>query len=206
MSESRDLETQWDEYADKGTGYQLSFAPTLFLPTEPLSSHAERNALVGNRIYGDEELSLAHREVLERAAEIIARVGAAHAGLIFASRRVHGDYINGMAKEVIARQMIWRSIVSKRERFRREAERRFVVMNLQSRFVGRAQTLPGGRTYIPYRIPLAEPGNLTEVMIGPNAAADAEDNVARLLGRLGYAGVKVNSFHEEGLNQCWPKR
>jgi hypothetical protein len=192
LSESRDLESQWYEYADKGTGYQLSFAPEMFLPTEPLSPHADRNALVGKLIYGDVESSLAHREVMDKAAEIVARVGTAHAGLIFASERVHGDYINGMAKEVIARQLIWRSIVSKRERFRREAERRFVVMNLQSRFVGKAQMLPDGRAYVPYSIPLAEPGNLVEVLIGPNAAADAEDNVARLLARLGYTGVALS--------------
>lgn len=190
LTDSRDLESQWDEYADKGTGYQLSFAPTLFLPTEPLSPHAERNALVGKLIYGDAESSLAHREVLDKAAEIVARVGAAHAGSIFASKRVHGDYINGMAKEVIARQTIWRSIVSKREPFRQEAERRFVIMNQRARFAGKAQTV-GGRTYVPYSIPLSKPGNLVEVMVGPNAAADAEDTVTKLLHRLGYKGVPV---------------
>jgi hypothetical protein len=79
-SESRDLESQWDIYADKGTGYQLGFAPSLFLPTDPLSPHAERNALVGKLIYGDAESSLAHREVLDKAAEIVSRIGLAHAG------------------------------------------------------------------------------------------------------------------------------
>ncbi len=192
LSESRDLESQWDKYAEKGTGYQLGFAPRLFLPTEPLSPHAERNAHVGKLIYGNAESSLAHREVLDKAAEIVSRIGMAHAGAIFASKRVHGDYINGMAKEVIARQLIWRSVVSKRECFRPEAERRFVIMNLQSRLVGKAQTLADGRSYVPYCIPLAEPGNLVEVLIGPNAAADAKDYVVKLLDRLGYKGAAVS--------------
>jgi hypothetical protein len=96
-----------------------------------------------------------------------------------------------MSKEVIARQLIWRSIVSKRECFRSEAERRFVIINLHSRFVGKAQII-GGRSYVPYSIPLAAPGNLIEVLIGPNAAADAEDNVEKILDRFGYKGVAVS--------------
>jgi hypothetical protein len=191
LSESRDLETQWKKYAENGTGYQLGFSPSLFRPDDPLSGHADRNALVGKLIYGDADSSLAHREVLDKAAEIVARVGAAHAGSIFASERVHRDYINGMAKEVIARQLVWRSIVSKREKFRPEAERRFVIMNLHSRFVGKAQ-VHDGRTYVAYTIPLAAPGNLVEILIGPDAAAGAEAKVADLLNRLGYTGVRVS--------------
>ena len=153
LSESRDLESQWKKYAENGTGYQLGFAPSLFQPDDPLSGHADRNALLGKLIYGDADSSLAHRDILDKAAEIAARIGAAHAGSIFASERVHSDYINGMAKEVIARQLVWRSIVSKREKYRTEAERRFVIMNLHSRFVGKAQVLPDGRTYVAYSNP-----------------------------------------------------
>jgi hypothetical protein len=193
LTDSRDLESQWDEYGGHGTGFQIGFAPALFKPDQPLSPEADHNAYVGKVIYGDSESTAAHRAVIDKAAELVSRVGKAHG---IKSGRIHRRYINGMAKELIARQLIWRSLVSKREIFRPESEMRYVTLNQHKHFDGKTFTVKGAdgrdRRHIKYPIPLKAPGHITEIIVGPNAPPDAEDMVRDLLNRFGYPAVTVD--------------
>jgi hypothetical protein len=191
LSEARDLESQWKRYGVNGSGFQIGFAPGLFLPDDPLSPHADRNVVLGRVIYGDGASTAAHREVIEKAAEIYSRVGVANAGMILSDTVLYKRYVNAMAKELIARQLIWRSLTSKRDCFASESELRYVTLNIQERFDGKVQTLPNGRRYIKYPLALKTPSNVVEILVGPNAAPDAEDTVRALLARHGYGSVAV---------------
>jgi hypothetical protein len=193
LSRSRNLESQWKEYGANGTGFQIGFAPALFTPDQPLSPEADHNAYVGKVIYGDNESIAAHRAVIDKAAELLSRIGNAHG---IKSSKIHRRYVNGMAKELIARQLIWRSLTSKREGFRPEAELRCVTLNQHKNFEGKTFALTGSdgreRRYIKYPVPLRAPGNITEILVGPNAPPDAEIMVRGLLDQFGYPAVKID--------------
>ena len=190
FSQHRDLARQWEEYGHAETGFSIGFAPTLFLPNDPLSPRANENAHVGRVVYGDGQTRYRHRKVIERAAEITHRVAAANRSLLH-SDAMHSNYINAMAKEYIARQLIWRCITSKRSSWSYQSEVRFVVMNLRRNFDGLVST-HGGREYICHPLPtLRDPGSITQIMIGRNTPSSAEDWLRELLSKLGYPSIEI---------------
>ena len=181
-------ELQWKRYGrnggSDGAGFSIGFAPKLFLPDTPtLSPRANENAHVGRVAYGDSKASYLHRKVIERAAKITHQVAATNRSLL---RRelVHVEYINAMAKEYIARQLVWRCLTAKRSCWEHQSEVRFVVMNRQKNFDGLEKTHTGGRRYVTYPLPLLKPGSIAEIMIGPAAPIDAETWLFKLLTDL----------------------
>jgi hypothetical protein len=191
VSQIRDSERQWARYGRDGTGYSIGFAPKLFLPDQlALSPRANENAHVGKVVYGDEKTIYRHRKVIERAAEITHRVAVVNRSLL---RRdsVHSDYINAMAKEYIARQLVWRCITAKRSCWEYQSEVRFVIMNQTKNFVGLTNTHTDGRTYVTYSLPLLDPGSIAEIMVGCAAPSDAEQWVHDLLSDLGYPAITI---------------
>jgi Protein of unknown function (DUF2971) len=189
VSQHRDSKPQWERYGHKSTGVSIGFAPKLFIADrQTLSPKANENAHVGLVIYGDTKTIYRHRKVIDRAADITNRVGQANKELL---RRdsVHSDYINAMAKEYIARQLVWRSITSKRESWEVESEARYVVMNQAKNFSGIVNTHSDGRRYITYALPLI--GNVAEIMVGSAAPRGEEDWIRNFLRDLGYPAVAV---------------
>jgi hypothetical protein len=191
VSQNRDSASQWSRYGRDGAGFSIGFAPKLFLPDQPtLSPRANENAHVGLVVYGEEKTTYRHRKVITRAAEITQRVAGVNQGLL-RPEAVHVEYINAMAKEYIARQLVWRSITSKRSRWEGESEVRFVILNQAKNFGGLTKTHSDGRRYIKYALPLREPESIAEIMVGRAAPNDAEDSVRVLLRNLGYPEIKV---------------
>jgi hypothetical protein len=189
LSLNRDSVRQWKEYGHDCKGFSIGFAPKLFLPDQPtLSPRANENALVGRVIYGDEKTTYRHRKAIERAAEITHRVAVTNRHLL-RPETVHSDYINAMAKEYIARQLVWRCITAKRRRWEHQSEVRFVILNQSQNFGGLTKIHSDGRTYITYTLPLLDAGSITEIMIGRSAPSDAEQWVRELLGNLGYPTI-----------------
>lgn len=187
VSEKRDSDTQWKQYGRDGTGFSIGFVPKVFAPDTPtLSPRADENAHPGRVVYGDSKTTYRHHKVIERAAEITHQVAAANRSLL-RPNKTHGDYINAMAKEYIARQLVWRSVTAKRSCWEHQSEVRLVCLNLSKNFDGIEKTC-GGRRYIEYPLP---PDFIAEVMIGSAAPRDAEADVERLLKDHGYSGVPI---------------
>jgi hypothetical protein len=186
VSQNRDSPSQWSRYGREQKGFSIGFAPKLFLPDQPtLSPIANENAHVGLVVYGDEKTTYQHRRVIERAAEITQRVATANRGSLRAEA-MHEEFINAMAKEYIARQLVWRCITSKRSHWSDESEVRFVILNQAKNFSGLTKNHSDGRRYITYSLPLREVGNLAEIMVGRSPPSDAEQWVRDLLRDFDY--------------------
>jgi hypothetical protein len=187
VSKKRDSDTQWKQYGCDGTGFSIGFVPKIFAPDTPtLSPRANENAHPGRVVYGDSKTIYRHRKVIKRAAEITQEVAAANRSLLL-SNETHGDYINAMAKEYIARQLVWRSVTAKRRCWEHQSEVRLVCLDQSKNFDGIEKTF-GGRRYVEYPLP---PDFIAEIMIGSAAPRDAEANVNRLLKDQGYSDVPV---------------
>jgi hypothetical protein len=187
VSEKRDSDTQWKQYGRDGTGFSIGFEPKVFAPDTPtLSPRANENAHPGRVVYGDSKTIYRHRKVIKRAVEITQQVANANRRLLRPDE-THGDYINAMAKEYIARQLIWRSVTAKRRCWEHQSEVRLVCLNQSKNFDG-IEKMFDGRRYIEYPLP---PDFIAEVMIGAAAPTDAEANVGRLLKDHGYSGVPI---------------
>jgi hypothetical protein len=75
---------------------------------------------------------------------------------------------------------------SKRSCWRSESEVRFVILSQANNFSGLTETHTDARRYITYSLPLREPGNVAEIMVGQSAPSNAEQWVRDLLRDLDY--------------------
>jgi hypothetical protein len=190
LSRHRDDPQQWIEYGHAGSGFAIGFAPKLFQPDEAeLKEQANENLHVGRVIYGDEATERRHRLVIERAAENTSRHGQAH---VDAVRRVGPlRYLRTIVDEVIASQLIWNCLTAKGIRYANEREVRYLVLNLRGKFDAHRKTF-GGKPYIEAKLPLKEPGSLTEILVGALAPDDAEKKLSQLLDAQGYPAIPVS--------------
>jgi hypothetical protein len=184
LSRHRDVQSQWELYGDKGRGFAIGFAPDLFQPTQALSEQANENVHMGRVLYGKKPTEARHRLVITTAAEIIDRIGRENQSL--KTRLKPSIYLNAMAKEVIARQLIWNCLTAKRSRFAVEQEVRCILMGMRDRFAPHRKIF-NGRPYVETPLPLKGCGNIAEILLGPKAPPDAQEMVEAFLHANGYA-------------------
>jgi hypothetical protein len=185
LSRHRDHGQQWKGYGRDGTGYAIGFSPSLFQPDkDDLYEEANRNLHIGRVVYGDEATSARHHLSVMCAAEITSRVGNANKEIVRAAGIA--NYLRTMAHELLANQLIWNCLTAKESRFEGEREVRGIVMNVRAKFAPYRRA-HAGRTYIEHDLSLKAPGSIAEILVGPDAAEDAEEWVRALLTAEGYA-------------------
>jgi hypothetical protein len=184
VSRHRDHGPQWTTYGRGGTGYAIGLSPALFQPEkDDLFEEANKNLHIGRVIYGDRETAGRHERSVQAAADITSQVGSQHRHLV----RSFGiaAYLRIMTLELLASQMIWNCLTAKAAKFEDEREVRGIIMNVRDKFDPWRRT-HAGRHYIEHVLPLKQPGSITEILVGPDAATDAEAKVRALLKAEGY--------------------
>lgn len=188
VSRHRDDPQQWSTFGDKRKGFALGFAPTLFRgDTKQLSPVASENAFVGKVLYGEEAIRARHAHVIGRAAKITSEFGHRHPQLV---RQVKpSTYLSAMGKELLADQLIWNCLTGKHERYQGEQETRFVIMGMRERFNSLRKIFTeknNEKNYVEHPLPLKAPNHIVEILVGPDAPADAEDRLKGYLTEIGY--------------------
>ena len=92
------------------------------------------------------------------------------------------------AREIIAQPLIWNCLTSKHPAYQHEQEVRLVIMGTPERLAPFVTTRYRGSEivpYIPQPMPLREPGNILEIVVGPAAPTDTERTLRTMLGTLG---------------------
>lgn len=181
----RDHGPQWKQYADGGRGYAIGFAPSLFRPDRnELYEEANKNLHIGRVIYGGDAIAARHRLAIQSAAAITSRIGNAHTDLVHQVRC--SNYLATMAREFIASQLIWNCLTAKEERFSDERETRGIILNVKAKFDPYRHII-NGRHYVEHEMGLKAPDAITEILIGPRAPVDAEEQIRSLLNSEGYS-------------------
>ncbi len=190
LSSHRDHARQWSHYGDYKKGFAIGFAPTLFQPDRTdLAPAPNENVFVGQVTYGNPATAARHRRGVRKLAEIIARVQKTNPHLVRGQNLQ--AWFDEMNKAFIAELLIWNCLTAKSERYRDEQETRYIIMGVCALFDG-IRKQHNGRNYVETPLPLSDPGNISEIIVGPDAPADAEAMVAGLLNRFGYPpGIAV---------------
>ena len=184
LSRHEDDPQQWRDYGQQGRGFAVGFSPVLFAPTETtLKERANENLHVGRVIYGDAATEARHRLVIETAAAITSRVAWANRSLGKTVRP--STYFRAMVDEVIASQLIWNCLTSKRDRYANEREVRFIIMNVVGKFEGLRKFFKG-KAYVEAPLQLKASGSIMQILVGPHAPPDAENTVRDFLKVQGY--------------------
>jgi hypothetical protein len=96
--------------------------------------------------------------------------------------------------------MIWNCLTAKEAQFEDEREVRGIVMNVRAKFDPWRRT-HADRHYVEHVLPLKEPGSITEILVGPDAAVDAEARVRAMLEAEGYPDtIPVRRGHAGDFN------
>jgi hypothetical protein len=94
------------------------------------------------------------------------------------------EFLRNLARSVIAVPLIWNAITCKHPSYARESEVRLVILGDKRQFRGKiSKRIRGGKDvpYIPLRLPMREPGNLVEIVVGPDAPKNAEADIRKFL-------------------------
>jgi hypothetical protein len=190
VSRHRDHAPQWKAYGRDGTGFAIALSPALFQPDkDDLYEEANKNLHIGRVVYGDGPTFVRHSLSIETAAGIASRIGRANIDLVSASGIA--SYLEVMAHELFASQLIWNCLTAKEERFADEREVRGIIMNVKTRFDPWRRT-HGGRSYVEHEMPLKAPSSIVEIIVGPKARTGAENDVRAFLKAEGYPdGIPV---------------
>jgi hypothetical protein len=190
LSRHRDDTKQWQNYGQKGHGFAIGFAPELFEVSQSnLNEQANENNFVGRVLYGDFATERRHRRVIEQAAKITSRVARENQSLMRGA--MPSTYFGAMAREVIARQLIWNCLIAKHTDFSEEQEVRYIILDESKRFDGIRKTF-NSRHYVELPLKLKTPSGIMEVLVGPSAPVGAERMIVEFLKAQGYPdGVPI---------------
>ena len=185
FSRARDDLNQWRAYADNGRGFAIGFSPRMFaitneLPTDKLPEY------VAPVLYGVDEVRARHASALEKAVSILLNVNANRE--LVQDDAITATFMDRFVREIMAQPLIWNCLTSKHPAYRNEQEVRLLILGTPARTAPyvktrtrRAETVP----YIAHPLPLREPHNIAEIVVGPAAQADTERTVRDLLSSLG---------------------
>ena len=147
------------------------------------------NVFVGQVIYGSDATRARHRRGVRKLAEITKRVEQANRHLV--RGRILLVWFDNMNKAFIGTLVIWNCLTAKADRFRGEQETRDIILGERPTFDA-CRKQHNGRDYVETSVLLSEPGNITEVLVGPGAPDGAEAIAEDLLLKLGYPhGIRV---------------
>jgi Protein of unknown function (DUF2971) len=182
---------QWRAYADDGRGVAIRFSSKLFEANQAIDPDPRRNTFVGPVRYKDEQTRKRHANGFDKAAWV-ANTATRYARRHLRDKAIGMEFLNRLARAVIASPVIWNALTCKHHSYQHEAEVRLVILGLASKFKRKVSTRKrNGRVvrYIKYDLPLSEPNMIAEIVIGPAAPANAE----RLIkSHLQNAGIKYN--------------
>ena len=179
-----------------GRGFTIGFSPRMFSVVDQARSD-RLPEFVGPVRYAGDELRASYQTPVHQAASIFFDTINANADLM-ADKAIGFPFMQELARELIASPLIWRALTTKHPAYEHEREVRLVITgtsehvrpHVTTRLRGRSEIVP----YIAQPIPVREPNNILEVIVGPAAVVDAERTVRTLLHSLGVNANEVHVF------------
>lgn len=189
FSRSRDVLHQWKNYAACGQGFAIGLAPRLFgIEADRPDQKPDEIAFVSPVSYGDTAARVQLRSAIESAVRIAAET-ADHKAAAMQDINRGMPFFRELANRLVGVELILNCLIMKGLSWKSENEARLFILgecaNLAPYRLTRSRlTRDGGTEIVPYikhRMPLREPGSITEILIGSAAPADAEDFACSLL-------------------------
>jgi hypothetical protein len=194
FSTRRDDLGQWRAYGDNGRGFALGFAPKMFKVVDGTGLAANEMSFVGPVLYDRQAIVARHKAAIVAAASIFLAAAESHAGLM-TDKSVGMSFMRRMADELIASPLIFNCITSKHIGYEHEREVRLVLMGQTCNLSPYVETRLRGSEIVPHiahPFRIREIGAIHEIVVGPAAGADAEEQVRHMLKSHGLApGVRV---------------
>jgi hypothetical protein len=183
FSQHRDDLGQWRAYGDNGRGFALGLAPHLFGIEHNLDQNPHEKIFVAPVVYGRKAARQYHMPAIEQAVRIVGATVERAANLMVDSN-VGLPFFDEMAKVLIASQLIFNSLTIKHEAYQHEQEVRMIILGEHKNLTPYISTRSRCGDIVPFiksDMPIQTEGSIAEIVVGPAAAASAENDVCALL-------------------------
>lgn len=173
---------QWEEYGDHRRGIAIGLSERLFTPTFQPHPAPHEQHFMAKVVYEPARCEAQHRRPIQHALDTLTMEAQRET---IPSGTQAAEFCRRLASEMHI-PIIWNSITTKERKWEPERETRLIALNDRVRPKLPVRLRPvGGQRYVVIPLPLFEPGIVTEVMVGPDADANAETIVGTLLQSLG---------------------
>ena len=185
FSRSRDDLHQWEKYAACGQGFAIGLAPRLFgiEPDRP-DRKPDEIAFVSPVSYGDVAGRVLHRPEGFKAPRGSRRRRPSTKAAAMQDINRGMPFFRELANRLVAAELILNCLTVKGPCWEPEHEVRLFILGERANLAPYVSTRSRGTETVPFikhRMPLREPGSITEILIGPAAPTDAEDFACSLL-------------------------
>ena len=183
FSRNRDDLHQWQKYGQDGQGFAIGLAPKLFAIEDKPNRKPHENIFVSPVSYGDAAGRILHLPAIESAARIVAETVERKAKAMTDINKGM-PFFRDMANNLLACELILNSLIVKHSDWAPEHEVRLFILGEGANLAPYVSTRRRGTETVPFiksDMPLRQPGNISEIVIGPTAPSDAEDFVCSLL-------------------------
>ncbi len=183
FSSNRDDLYQWKKYGQDGQGFAIGLAPKLFAIEDKPNREPHENIFASPVSYGEAASRILHLPAIESAARIVAETVERKARAMSDINRGM-PFFDKMAKSLIASELILNSLIVKHSDWAPEHEVRLFIVGEGANLAPYVSTRSRGTETVPFiksDMPLRQPGNIAEIVIGPTAPSDAEEFVCSLL-------------------------
>lgn len=174
---------QWRGYGDNGHGFSLGLSQRLFQVLDKPGLKPHENVFVTPVVYGEKEGRKHHRRAIRKAVKIVETT-IKKATDVMSDKDVGMPFFDEMARSLIAAQLIFNSLTIKHEAYSNEREVRLIIMGEREKLRAHISTRSRRGDIVPFiksPMKVQEKAAITEIVVGPCAAVDAEDGVRTLL-------------------------
>jgi hypothetical protein len=183
FSLERDDLGQWRAYGDNGRGFALGLAPHVFAVEDKPDRKPHENIFIAPVVYGRQAARQHHMPAIEQAVRLVGDTVERAADLMQDSN-VGMPFFDEMAKVLIASQLIFNSLTIKHEAYEHEKEVRLIIVGEHKNLTPYVSTRSRRGEIVPFIksvMPIQARDSIAEIVVGPSAAAGAEDGVCALL-------------------------
>jgi hypothetical protein len=209
FSRNRDDPHQWKNYAQGGEGFAIGLGPQLFGVDEKPNRKPHENIFVSPVHYGAAAARIQHLPAIESAARISAETVERRVKAMNGINRWCIPFFREMANSLIAGELILNSLIVKNSGWAPEHEVRLVIFGEVEKLKPSVLARPRGTKTVPYiksDMPIQQPGNIVEIVIGSRAPDDAEDFACELLAPFhsNPSSIIRRSTHDLTMHQTYP--
>jgi hypothetical protein len=164
-------------------GFALGLAPHLFGIADKPNRTPHESIFVAPVVYGRQAATQHHMPAIVQAVRIVGDT-VEHAADLMEDSNVGLPFFDEMGKLPIASHLIFNSLTIKHEAYQHEQEVRLIVVGEHKNLTPSTRSRCGEIVpFIESYMPIQAERSIAEIVVGPAAAAGADDGVCALLGR-----------------------
>lgn len=180
---------QWRTYGKDGQGCAIGFSKEMFKIDRDDLQPVEKRVFVGRVRYPGRRLPPRFRDPMAVVAQVLGNAVSEIGEAVRGDQAAQREIIREFANEVIAEPTMWNALTTKHPGYRPERETRLAMIGLRGEYDTLQQVNERGTPFVPYAFDRTKMA--VKIMLGPDSADGAIDEVKGYLARIGLCHVPV---------------